>query len=87
MVSNIYDSGTITTFSNGEQLLVRELATLPLDAAVDISIVVEDDLLPLKAFDLYGDWKKWYLIADFNNIINPFEDLEVGQKLIIPELL
>ena len=32
----------------------------------------------------YGDSGKWYIIAEYNNIINPFTELKGGMVLMIP---
>lgn len=36
------------------------------------------------AFDYYGDSKLWWVIADVNEILNPFV-LEVGTDILIPD--
>ena len=36
------------------------------------------------AYRYYGDSGKWYLIAEANNILNPFQELEPYQILRIP---
>ena len=38
------------------------------------------------AFGLYGDARYWWIIADFNKIISPFDQLKVGIQLRCPSL-
>lgn len=33
-----------------------------------------------------GDGTLWWIIADLNNIIDPFEELEVGKSLRVPSI-
>lgn len=47
--------------------------------------VVGNERLDNIAANVYGDATKWRMIAEHNNIDDPF-DLPVGQKLTIPEL-
>lgn len=41
------------------------------------------------AYKFYGDAKLWWMIAELNEVINPFEELEEGQnlKILKPEYL
>jgi hypothetical protein len=45
---------------------------------------VQSDRLDLLAQKYYGDFRLWWIIAEFNDIIDFFQDIEVGTKLIIP---
>lgn len=47
-------------------------------------IVVEGETLQSLAFQYYGDSGYWYVIAEANDILDPIEDLIIGQTLIIP---
>ena len=47
--------------------------------------IVYGDKLWMLAYKYYGDSKFWWVIADVNNIINPFE-LTVGLDLLIPDI-
>jgi len=88
MVNNIYDLGNIITFSDNTQMLVRGLSILPNPSTDYPTTVLQDEVsLPLKTFQVYGNHKPWYLIADYNNIINPFEDTFPGMNLVVPNLL
>jgi nucleoid-associated protein YgaU len=44
------------------------------------------DTLRSISFGLYVDARYWWIIADFNNVINPFEQLKVGIQLRCPSL-
>lgn len=46
-------------------------------------IIKEGERLDTIAYLYYGDSKKWFIIADSNDIINPFL-LEPGESLLIP---
>lgn len=47
--------------------------------------VKEGDRLDLIAEKIYNNPTKWWLIADVNNMISPFDKLEVGKTLLIPK--
>ena len=49
-------------------------------------VVVEGERLDTLAFKYYGNSTLWYVIADVNEIFNPFETLEPGEELLIPGL-
>ena len=36
------------------------------------------------AFKLYGSPDLWHAIAEFNQTINPFEEMQVGKEFIMP---
>jgi nucleoid-associated protein YgaU len=44
----------------------------------------EGETLQNIAYRYYGDSGKWYIIAEYNNIINPFTELKGGMVLMIP---
>ena len=46
--------------------------------------VIEGDTLDTLALYYYNCPTYFWIIADFNNIIDPFEDLKLGQILKIP---
>jgi hypothetical protein len=48
--------------------------------------VAQGEDLPKIALMYYNDSMKYWVIADFNRICNPFEILKVGQQLKIPAL-
>ena len=52
-------------------------------------IVAEGDRWDLLSYRNYGTTELWWLIAIFNNVVDPFETMQVGQILTIiqPEYL
>ena len=36
------------------------------------------------SYELYGTEEYWWVIADFNNIIDPFLDMQVGDVIKVP---
>lgn len=55
----------------------------------DIHVFNEEDSWTVLSFKYYGTTRLWWLICKVNNIFNPFENPEIGTKLIIlkPELV
>lgn len=49
-----------------------------------IHTIVQGETLQNIAYKYYGDSGSWYLIAEYNNINDPFEEIEEGQQLLIP---
>lgn len=46
--------------------------------------VMEGETLQSIAFKYYGDSGYWVAIADYNEIIHPFKDIQEGMQLLIP---
>ena len=61
-------------------------SNLKTDTAYSEYIVKAGDTLDLIALNNYNDPTRYWIIADFNRILDPFEPLHVGQKLKIPVL-
>ena len=92
--NNLYASGAIEEFNNGEKSLIRE----PVDFVIDSTdnsyhIITKFDRLDLIAYQFYGTIiedasKYWWVIADVNEITNPLDlkDL-VGTRIVIPDIL
>ena len=49
-----------------------------------IHSVLEGETIQNIAFKYYGDSGMWGVIADANDILNPFEDVHEDMELIIP---
>ena len=49
----------------------------------DVYLVEAEDWWDNIAFKIYGDVQYWWVIALFNNVINPFEELTPGTSLKI----
>lgn len=83
---DLYNTGNILEFKNGEPLLERTKYTRTEDISDQIHTIVEGDTLTSIANKYYQEPLYWYLIADINEIFNPFE-LEIGTNIIIPNLM
>ena len=83
MEANIYSEGFIINYNEGDSSLER--IPFEYEATSDDSLytIKQDDTLITIANKFYGNGRYWFIIADINEIINPF-DLEVGTNLIIP---
>lgn len=53
------------------------------DSILEVTKPWEDRLDNL-AFELYGDPKLWWVIAELNHILDPFTEIKVGTELRIP---
>jgi nucleoid-associated protein YgaU len=80
-----YKKAKIFSFSEGDFNLVRTPYHHIPSSEDKVYQVIEGDRLDTLAFKFYNNSRLWYILADTNNIINPFE-LEIGQSLIIPHL-
>lgn len=56
------------------------------DSAYTVYKVMENDTLDSIALQYYNNPTYYWIIADFNRIIDPFEKLEVGRLLQIPSM-
>lgn len=81
----LYKEGFIINYKEGDQSLQRDRLVYKEDANDRIYTIQEGDRLTQIAFKFYGEPLKWFIIADVNEIQNPFE-LEAGQEIIIPNL-
>ena len=80
-----YDNSYIAKFKDGQLALDRNIYSYIPSSKDQVHQVIEGDRLDTIAFKYYNNSKLWYIIADVNGIINPFE-LEIGIKLLIPGL-
>ena len=90
---NLYSNGRIIKFSNGEQLLVRDLIEYEPQENDIYHKVKASDELSILAWRYYSNFienasKYWWIIADANSIENPLylTDL-VGTEIVIPNIL
>jgi nucleoid-associated protein YgaU len=82
--NNPYSRGAIFVFKDGTSFLRRTPVAYE-GSYTDVSHLVRtDDTLSNIAFKHYGDSKYWWLIADVNEIHNPFE-LPIGTHILIPD--
>lgn len=83
---NLYADGFIITLEDGVQLLKRNKIDYQGRSTNDrVHNVVEEEKIWNIAYKYYGNSKWWHIIADANNIENPFE-LPVGGSILIPDL-
>ena len=83
MKTHAYTDSYRIIYEEGDESLERR----PINHREDIDDIIyqirEGDKLTSIAFKFYNNPLLWYIIADVNNIINPFE-LEIGSNIIIP---
>lgn len=83
---NIFASGYILEFPEGDRMLLRREAAYTPSVNKDLVHTVRGgDTITAIAHRYYNSDLWWHVIADVNQIHNPFE-LILGQELIIPDL-
>lgn len=73
----------ILQFNTGDRILQRKPFTSNQRDTDVIYTVVDNDILLDVAQKAYNDDSKWFIIGEFNDIIDPFE-IATGDKLVIP---
>jgi nucleoid-associated protein YgaU len=73
----------IARFRNGDLSADRIPFTYQPSNKDVLHTIIEGDRLDTLAFKHYQSSNLWYVIADVNGIINPFE-LTVGDSILIP---
>jgi len=53
------------------------------DASLQIRVFTSTDTLSGIAYEFYGDWRLWRIVAERNKIIDP-RRVAVGSPLVIP---
>ena len=92
--NNLYGNGRLIVMDDGsnEELLRREKLSIIGDERDRYHTVKEYDRLDTIAYKYYKNIaedssKYWWLIADANNIMNPFDLSEyVGTEILVPDL-
>lgn len=91
--SNLFVNGYIVNFTeDNESVLLRDLLVIEPNVNDNYHTVVNDDRLDLIAYAAYNKQvedaaKYWWIIADANNIFNPFDlDYLIGQDIVIPDI-
>lgn len=77
-----YSDSFIIKYPDGDISVERNRSSISLDYV--IHTVLEGETIQSIAFQYYGDSGMWGVIADANDILNPFEDLHEDMELIIP---
>lgn len=84
-IDNPYSTGFLVKLADDERALYRNKIKHTPSPKDIYHMVTYSDRLDTLAFQYYRNSKYWWIIADVNDVLNPFE-LTVGQTLIIPDL-
>lgn len=79
-----YTNGYIISYENGDISLERIPTYQVNQQLVTVHTVLEGETLQSIAYKYYGDSGYWSLLADVNEIFNPFAELEKDMEIIIP---
>jgi nucleoid-associated protein YgaU len=79
-----YDSAYVLKYRDGEYSLETDPPLVPHTSKDKQHTIKEGETLQNLAFAAYGDSGKWYLIAEANQIIDPFTEVVPGKLLRIP---
>lgn len=85
MKTDLYTDGYVINYQEGDRSLQRRPIIHREDLEDKAYIVRQGDTLTSIAFKFYGEPLNWFIIADVNNIQNPFI-LEMGKSIIIPNI-
>lgn len=83
--NNPFITGYVINYKQGDQSLERFTLSYQKSDNDEMHSVTDYDTLWNISFDKYGTSKYWWVLADVNNIFNPFE-LTVGSNLLIPDI-
>lgn len=83
--TNPFITGYIISYKQGDQSLERFKLSYKAGDSDKMHTTTDFDTLWNISFDYYGTSKFWWVIADVNNIMDPFE-LTVGNNLLIPDM-
>ena len=89
-IDNAYNGALVLSYIGGDQTINREKTIYNKKSPGDrVHTIMDGDRLDMLAYRYYRDSKKWWIIADANDVgdtlINPFI-LVTGSTLIIPNL-
>ena len=85
MKTDLYSNGITINYQEGDTSLQRKTIVHKEDLEDKSYIIRQDDTLSSIAYKFYNEPLYWYIIADVNNIDNPFI-LETGKSIIIPNI-
>ena len=85
MKTDLYSNGITINYKEGDTSLQRKTIVHREDLEDKSYIIRQDDTLSSIANKFYNEPLYWYIIADVNNIDNPFI-LETGKSIIIPNI-
>ena len=81
-----YSQEDIVTDGDEQFYEIKEPLDITAQDTDEIYYVKTGDTLRGLAFQMYMDARLWWVIAEFNDIIDPFEDIVVGTPLRCPSL-
>ncbi len=88
--TNLYNVGFIVAYKEEDFSLERNFLTYTQTDQDIFYTVIESDKLDTIAFKFFGNSKLWWYIAMANDVedtlVDPFRDLRVGMRLLIPNL-
>ena len=82
--SSPFNKGYIVQYSDGSYSLEKHQPVVITSDSDTIRVLKPDETLHSLAYEIYGDSGKWYILAEANNIGNPFTELKEGMKIRIP---
>lgn len=82
--SSPYDGGYSIRYDEGDYSLESVPQIVPLSSDDIQYTLQEGETLQGLAYTYYGDSGKWAIIAEANNILNPFKELKHGDIIKIP---
>ena len=82
---NPFTTGYVINYTQGDASLERTPIVYVPSVNDRLHVVKKYDTLWDLSFDYYGNSKYWWVLADINDIINPFE-LTSNTNLIIPDI-
>ena len=82
---NPYSTGKVFKFKDETRALLRVRLDIPESPKDRVHVLVEGETLDTLAFKFYKNSKLWWIIADYNNILDPF-DLTPYTTLDIPDM-
>ena len=85
MKADLYSNGITINYQEGDTSLQRKTIVHKEDLEDKSYIIRQDDTLSSISNKFYNEPLYWYIIADVNNIDNPFI-LETGKSIIIPNI-
>lgn len=84
-MKTLYSDGFLINYEDGDTSIERNKIKHN-ESIFDKRHTIKDgDTLPSIAYRYYKKPNMWYLVADANNIFNPFE-LITGDQLVIPDI-
>ena len=89
---NVYNNGTIISYSDTEHILQRQPITIAQNNRSKKHILQQGETLDLLAWQYYNSESKnasslWWIIAEANNIIDSLDIAHlIGKTIIIPDL-